>query len=422
VTIAYRAHTHRDLIVSLATMRHIRADRDAQRRFEMSRNPLDAQIALRHAKTRSAVSSAAHNKRCERSHLAGCWRRRGREQAASRMAARREGLKMGEKRAHDSTQRRLFGHVEILKMLVEGFVPAKIIAGLELDLDRAEQLKDTFVSEGLAAREADMLWKIPQLHSDDAALYICILLEFQSSVDPVMPIRIMQYVSFIYENMARADGFKLGPNTLPPVLPVVLYNGSARWGAAVQVRDLIASPAQSGLSPYLPTLRFLLIDEGRIPTARLNRINTILAQLFRLENISKPTHIKAQVEHIISQLKEQLPDDLQQDIALFISELLKPHHINLPPHILLADKENCTMLADAFAQLKKDAAEKGLKEGREEGQRELLGKQLALKFGPNKARAAALGALSPAQIELAAALILSADSEDAIFAALTAAR
>jgi hypothetical protein len=128
------------------------------------------------------------------------------------------------------------------------------------------------------------------------------------------------------------------------------------------------------------------------------------------------------VEHIISQLKEQLPDDLQQDIALFISELLKPHHINLPPHILLTEKENRTMLADAFAQLKKDAAEKGLKEGREEGQRELLGKQLALKFGPNKARAAALGALSPAQIELAAALILSADSEDAIFAALTAAR
>lgn len=88
------------------------------------------------------------------------------------------------------------------------------------------------------------------------------------------------------------------------------------------------------------------------------------------------------------------------------------------------------MLADAFAQLKKEAAEKGLKkglkegreEGREEGQRELLGKLLALKFGPNKARAATLAALSPAQVELAAALILSADSEDAILAALTAAQ
>jgi hypothetical protein len=250
-------------------------------------------------------------------------------------------------------------------------------------------------------------------------------------VDPVMPIRIMQYVSFIYENMARADGFKLGPNTLPPVLPIVLYNGTMRWGATVQVRDLIASPKDSGLSPYLPTLRFLLIDEGSIPDVRLNRIGTILAQLFKLENISKPARIKAQVERIISDLKAELPDDLRQDIALFISELLKPHHIHIPPHLLLATTENRTMLADAFAQLKKDAADKGLKkgreegreqgreEGREEGQRELLAKQLGLKFGPREERAAALAALSPDQIERAAALILSADSEQAIFDALT---
>jgi hypothetical protein len=79
---------------------------------------------------------------------------------------RREEREMGARRAHDSTQRRLFGHVEILKMLVEGFVPAKIIEGLELELDAAEQLKDTFVSEGLAVREADMLWRIPRRDGD----------------------------------------------------------------------------------------------------------------------------------------------------------------------------------------------------------------------------------------------------------------
>ena len=83
------------------------------------------------------------------------------------------------------------------------------------------------------------------------------------------------------------------------------------------------------------------------------------------------------------------------------------------------------MLADAFAQLKKDAADKGLKKGlkkgREEGQRELLAKLMGLKFGPREERAAALAALSPDQIERAAALILSADSEQAIFDALAAA-
>jgi hypothetical protein len=184
---------------------------------------------------------------------------------------------MGERRAHDGTQRRLFAHVEMLKMLVEGFVPPEVIAGLELDLDRAEQMSGKFISHGLAVRESDMLWKIPR-RTTTAPLYICLLLELQSSIDPMMPLRILQYVSFIYENLARSEDFALGPNTLPPVLPVVLYNGDDRWSTTAQVRDLIAVGPDSGLSPYLPTLRFLLIDEGSIPEEQLDQIGTLLAR------------------------------------------------------------------------------------------------------------------------------------------------
>jgi predicted transposase YdaD len=333
---------------------------------------------------------------------------------------------MEERRAHDGTQRRLFAHVEMLKMLVEGFIPPEIIAGLALDLDLAEQMTGKFISHGLAVRESDMLWKIPR-RTTEAPLYICLLLELQSSIDVMMPLRIMQYVSFIYENLARSEGFALGPNTLPPVLPVVLYNGDSRWNATAQVRDLIAAGPDSGLSPYLPTLRFLLIDEGSIDPDQLDEIGTLLAQLFKLENLSKRASIQAQVEHIVAQLKTLLPQELKDDVARFVSALLKPHDIDISPD-QLTHTENRTMLADAFDLLKKEAKEEGIKEGIKEGieagrleeRRALLGKLLGLKFGPSETRAAALAALSPEQLDLAAALILSADAEDALFVALTA--
>ena len=44
---------------------------------------------------------------------------------------------------------------------------------------------------------------------------------------------------------------------LPPVLPVVLYNGAARWRAAVE--ELIA-PVGPELAPYQPSQRYLLVD------------------------------------------------------------------------------------------------------------------------------------------------------------------
>jgi flagellar biosynthesis/type III secretory pathway protein FliH len=181
------------------------------------------------------------------------------------------------------------------------------------------------------------------------------------------------------------------------------------------------------LSPYLPTLRFLLIDEGSIPKRRLDRIGTLLAQLFKLENLAT-ADVKKQVEVIVEQLKTLLPQDLRDDIALFVSELLKPHNIDIPPH-QLTHTENHNMLADAFELLKKQAEEKGIKKGRKEGikegrveeRRKLLRKQLGLKFGPSETRDASLLALSPEQLELATALILSADSERSLFDALTAA-
>lgn len=338
---------------------------------------------------------------------------------------------MAERRAHDATQRKLFAHREMLKMLVTGFLPAELLAELALDLDNAEQLKDTFVSESLLIREADVVWKIPRHVTAAPPLYICLLLEFQSSIDLMMPVRVLQYVSLIYESLAHRDtGSRPGARSLLPVLPVVLYNGDSRWRASAQVRDLIASPVNSALSPYLPTLRFILIDEGSIPHKQLTQINNLLAQLIMLENISSHKHIKKQVEHIIDNLDELIPDKLREDVALFISELLKPHNIHVPPHELLAPPEKRTMLADAIAQLKKQAANRGRKEGIKEGikegvreeRRAQLVKLLGLKFGPNEGREAALDALSSEQLDYAISLIFSADSEQALLDAARAQR
>jgi hypothetical protein len=83
------------------------------------------------------------------------------------------------------------------------------------------------------------------------------------------------------------------------------------------------------------------------------------------------------------------------------------------------DAELCLMTWDLAGaeRLLEGLAREGFDLARQE-RRALLGRQLALKFGPSDARAATIAALSPEQLELAAALILSADSEAALLAAL----
>jgi hypothetical protein len=74
------------------------------------------------------------------------------------------------------------------------------------------------------------------------------------------------------------------------VLSVVLYNGEARWSAPEEVGDLIV-PAPKGLERYRPSLRYLLIDEGRYGESELAPQRNLAAALFRLEGSREPRDV-----------------------------------------------------------------------------------------------------------------------------------
>ena len=81
-----------------------------------------------------------------------------------------------------------------------------------------------------------------------------------------MPLRVMVYIGLLYLELYETKQFTKDPKTgypqLPPILPLVLYNGKTRWNKALDVSDLIIK-SPLGLEPFCPSMRYLLIDEGR---------------------------------------------------------------------------------------------------------------------------------------------------------------
>jgi predicted transposase YdaD len=59
------------------------------------------------------------------------------------------------------------------------------------------------------------------------AMRVMLFLEFQSTPDPWMALRMLVYVGLLWQQLVREQ--RLMPDgRLPPVLPVVLYHGDAR--------------------------------------------------------------------------------------------------------------------------------------------------------------------------------------------------
>ena len=144
---------------------------------------------------------------------------------------------------HDNSYKLLFSHPEMVRDLLVGFVQEPWLA--ELDLRTLEKVSGSYVSDDLRDREDDIIWR---LQFKGRWLYLYLLLEFQSSVDPYMAVRVLTYLGLLYQDLIHQKTVTAGQK-LPPVLPIVLYNGKPRWGAATEIGQLIVSVRPA---PFFP--------------------------------------------------------------------------------------------------------------------------------------------------------------------------
>lgn len=157
---------------------------------------------------------------------------------------------------HDASYKLLFSHARMVEDLLRGFVHETWVH--EIDWATLERVSDSQISDDLRSRRDDLVWRV---RWGPDWLYLYLLLEFQSTVDPYMAVRVLAYVALLYQALMRAG--QLPPSgELPPVVPLVLYNGPRRWQAPQHVEDLF-EPLPRSLMPYRPRLRYVLLDEGR---------------------------------------------------------------------------------------------------------------------------------------------------------------
>ena len=174
---------------------------------------------------------------------------------------------------HDAAYKLIFSRPRMVCDLLDGFAARGWSDAL--DFDTLTLLPTGLVSEDLQRREGDLVWRVR--FRGDRWLYLVLLLEFQAAVDRAMPVRMLAYTALLYQRMI-ADGALRENGELPPVLPVVVYNGRRRWTAPVEVTDLVAAGG-AALAPYQPSQRYYLLDGARLPAGDPPSDNLVSALL-----------------------------------------------------------------------------------------------------------------------------------------------
>ncbi|HEY5603943.1 MAG TPA: Rpn family recombination-promoting nuclease/putative transposase, partial [Gammaproteobacteria bacterium] len=139
---------------------------------------------------------------------------------------------------HDSGYHLLFSHPELVEDLLRNFVPEDWVD--QLDFSNMERVNAKFHAEGLDQRDGDVIYRI-HYREGDGEIYLYLLLEFQSSPDKWMALRTLVYVGLLYQQLIK-EGQLDDNKQLPPVFPLVLYNGDQPWRPALDLQSLMALP------------------------------------------------------------------------------------------------------------------------------------------------------------------------------------
>lgn len=273
---------------------------------------------------------------------------------------------------HDPAYKQFFSHAAMVESLLRDFVPEDFVG--DLDFSTLERCSGSYVTDDLRERHEDIIWR---LRWRDSWCYLYLLLEFQSTPDPWMAVRILCYTALLYQDLIKTGVLSPG-DPLPPVFPMVIYNGGQPWNAPRDVAEMLAA-SSARLAAYQPRQRYFLLDEGRVPEDILSESDGLAAILLRLERATSPEALHPLVGELRRTLEGPRYAHLRRVFAVWLGRVVfKRAGITRSVPNFEDLQEVDDMLEETAARWREEWKREGLLEGMAEGR--ALGKVEALRL------------------------------------------
>ena len=270
---------------------------------------------------------------------------------------------MGKERMpHDPAYKQFFSNPEMVESLLRDFVSADFIA--DLDFSTLERCSGSYVTDDLRERHDDIVWRVGW--KKGSWCYVALLLEFQSTPDHWMALRTLSYTTLLLLDLVKTGKVRENEG-LPPVFPIVIYNGGKAWKAPQEVAALF-SPMPEGLKYYRPQHRHFLLDESRVSGEELDKSKGLVAQLLRLERAQEPEQVRQIVRELIARLHGPEYLSLRRAFTVWLGRVvLKRSGITEEIPEFQDLREVDAMLEERAAQWKNEYITLGRKEGEAKG-------------------------------------------------------
>jgi len=281
----------------------------------------------------------------------------------------------------------LFRHALSIPAVVRQFLttwlPAEFLVLVDWQSLQIEKISG--INAALAERREDLVYSI-NVAGSPVCFYI--LLEHQSTVDRLMPLRVLEYTLLIWQtHRAASQSGSQRSTKLPLVIPIVLYPGPEKWSAVRKLRDLIDIPEtlHHWAGTFAPDAGFCIVELGGLPLEKLADGETARAVLAALQSERTGLLAFKRVSEIINEIFSDPQREVAQQVAGHLWQYLI-HHSELQSseiHTIVASSvppSNQSNFMSTAELLRKEGLEQGLEQGRLTEQRAAVIGALEVRF------------------------------------------
>lgn len=270
---------------------------------------------------------------------------------------------------HDKSYKALFSNKDIFLNLINDFTENEWKN--ELTAENLTLVNKSFILADYEEVESDIVYQA-EIAGQKVIFYV--LLEFQSSVDYSMPIRLLLYMSEIWREVLKSisneevkrKGFKL-----PAIVPIVTYNGAREWNMPLNFKEKIN--AYELFEDKILNFEYVLLDVNRYKKSELVEKESISSAIFLLDqkvDVKEYMDRLATITKAFNKLTEEEKLELKKWLANTLNEEIKAAALS----ILEADKEEVDKMTAnitrTFQEMKEEAKVEGRLEGKLEGKLE----------------------------------------------------
>ena len=168
---------------------------------------------------------------------------------------------------------KIFRKILDVKAEVVDFINNTLELKNKITEDQIEKYTSSFVTSNLKNQESDVIYRLKNKN-------IFFLIEHQTKVDYMMPLRILEYEVAIIKSAIDYKKFGQKGYKIPTVIPIVLYTGKRKWNVKTYINEI-----QEQFEDFeeLSFAKYNVIDINNITEEKLLKDKNYLSKIMLLE-------------------------------------------------------------------------------------------------------------------------------------------